>query len=471
MKIKAFVTKSLLISLAFMFVPTPAYSAQKITPGSACKVNKQSVTYLKKTFTCVKSGKKLFWNKGVLVASQTTESTSKSPAVAPMTYTSPKQPSSSIELCKTKEVSQFRNVYENALATGFPSSKLKFATKSGTVKWALIPIDFSDFPGEKNFKARVEDQMKLLTDWYETVSEGKFKIEWVVADKWVTLPGVTSDYVIPLSANLNNAANGPKLFKAAMNAADPVFNFTNIETVNFILPSGQSFIGEGSQGFPWDQAVKEYISNEGPISSYSIPGKFFDQSGRQYWSYWAHEFGHAMGIPHVGSSHVASEFMGLDLMGNQDGYARELTGWLRFVTGWLDEKKVYCQELSKLDSSEFVLVPLSGKEDGIKMIIIPVSETESLVIESRRETKFSCAMPTNKNGVLAYLYDAKLGHNDNFLIPLTPSGRSPERSDVCQTNMFPDPLLYKGQKIDAEGVTIEVLDSRNFDRIRISKAS
>ena len=471
MRIRVLVVRVLVLVLTLTSVSFAANSAQEITPGASCKVNKQTITYLKKTYTCVKSGKKLVWNKGVLVSSKKTESTSKNSAVVPMSYTPPKQPSSNIELCKTKEVSQFRNVYENALATGFPSSNFKFATKSGTVKWALIPIDFSDLPGEKNFRARVEDQMKLLSDWYETVSEGKFKIEWVVADKWVTLPGVTSDYVIPLSANLNNAANGPKFFKAAMNAADPVFNFTNIETVNFILPSGQSFIGEGSQGFPWDQAVKEYVSNEGPISSYSIPGKFFDQSGRQYWSYWAHEFGHAMGIPHVGSSHVASEFMGLDLMGNQDGYARELTGWLRFVTGWLDEKKVYCQEISKLDSAEFTLVPLSGKVDGIKLIVIPVSETKSLVIESRRETKFSCAMPTKKNGVLAYLYDAKLGHNDNFLIPLTPTGRSPERSNVCQTSMFPDPLLYKGQKIDAEGVTIEVLDSENFDKIRISKAS
>jgi hypothetical protein len=59
------VAKIVLISLAFTIIPSQVHSAQKITPGAICKVNKQTVTYLKKSFTCIKSGKKLVWNKGV----------------------------------------------------------------------------------------------------------------------------------------------------------------------------------------------------------------------------------------------------------------------------------------------------------------------------------------------------------------------------------------------------------------------
>jgi hypothetical protein len=256
-----------------------------------------------------------------------------------------------------------------------------------------------------------------------------------------------------------------------MNAADPVFDFTNVQTVNFILPSGQTFIGEGSQGFPWDQAVKEFVSKEGPISSYSIPGKFFDVPERTYWSYWAHEFGHAMGMPHLGSSRIANPYLVLDLMGGQDGYTRELSGWLRFVAGWLDDEKVYCQDYSKLDKTEITLVPISGSATGIKMAVIPVSDSKTLVIESRRETKFSCTMPTKRNGVLAYLYDATLGHGEDFLIPVGPTGRSAVGSSDCIVNQYPDPLLYEGEKFSVEGVTIEVLKSQNFDKIRISKTS
>jgi M6 family metalloprotease-like protein len=353
------------------------------------------------------------------------------------------------------------------LPTGFPRHTI--AQKTGTVKWALIPLDFSDLPGEANFKSRIDEQMKLTSKWFDTVSEGKYIVEWVVADKWARLPGKTSDYAISQSVNLNNAANGPKLFKDAMVAADPFFNFTGVQTVNFILPKGQSFIQESSQGFPWDEAVKNLVTNEGSVSSYSIPGKMFDSDNRQYWSYFAHEFGHAMAIPHVGSSREPNPFLGLDIMGNQDGESKELSGWLRFVAGWLDDEKVYCQELSTLKNADVTLVPLSGSGNGVKMVVVPISETKAVVIESRRETKFSCMMPSKRNGVLVYTYDATLMHGEDFLKPVTPEGRANENSSNCPAVPYPNPILYKGQKISVEGVKIEVVDSLNYDKIKISR--
>jgi M6 family metalloprotease-like protein len=360
-------------------------------------------------------------------------------------------------------------MYENALPTGFPTSKFNFATKSGTVKWALVPLDFTDIPGEADFRSRVDKQMVMLSEWFDVVSEGKFKVEWVVADKWTTLPGTSKDYQIPFSDGPDRSPAIAEFWTKAMTASDKNFDYTNIQTVNFILPLKQKVVDESLQGFGWEQAVKNYVTQEGSISSFSIPGVFFNSLNRQYWSYWAHEFGHAMGIPHVGSSRYANPFLGLDLMGNQDGYTRELTGWLRFVAGWLDDQKVYCQELKNLRSNEITLVPLSSSSDGIKMVVIPITNSKSLIIESRRETKFSCVMPVKRNGVLAYLYDATLGHNEAFLIPITPKGRIPEGSSNCPVEWYPNPLLYKGEKIDVEGVAIEVLDSLNFDKIRISK--
>lgn len=49
------------------FLPAMAFSAQKITPGTTCKVLKQKTIYQNKTYTCIKSGKKLVWDKGVLI--------------------------------------------------------------------------------------------------------------------------------------------------------------------------------------------------------------------------------------------------------------------------------------------------------------------------------------------------------------------------------------------------------------------
>ena len=55
--------QGLLLTLVLALFPVTAVSAQKISPGSACKTVNQKVTFQKKTYTCIKSGKKLAWGK------------------------------------------------------------------------------------------------------------------------------------------------------------------------------------------------------------------------------------------------------------------------------------------------------------------------------------------------------------------------------------------------------------------------
>ena len=71
MRIKGSAAKAFLIALAVALIPVAAVSAQKVTPGTACKVLNQKVTYLNKSYTCIKTGKKLVWNKGVVVVKPT----------------------------------------------------------------------------------------------------------------------------------------------------------------------------------------------------------------------------------------------------------------------------------------------------------------------------------------------------------------------------------------------------------------
>jgi len=397
-------------------------------------------------------------------SSTSTTTTTVRPSIS---YSPPTQAGSDLASCMIREQNANRERYSNALPSGFPRKTI--AKKEGTVKWALIPIDFPDLIGQANFRSRVDDQMSLLSEWFTVASEGKFKVEWVVHNSWVRLPSPTAEYQIERSENLDRVPNGLKLWRDAMTQSDKVFNFSGVQTVNFLLPSGQNFVQETSQGFPWDDAVKNFVTEEGTVESFSLPGKFFDQLGRQYWSYWMHEFGHAMGFPHIGSSREENPFMGLDIMSNQDGESRELSGWLRFVAGWLPDERVYCQDFSGISSAEVTLIPLSESPSGVKMVVVPVSKTKAVVIESRRESKFSCTMPSKRNGVLVYVYDATLSHGENFLRPVGPGGRDPESGSNCLVARFPNPILYRGEKVVAEGVTVEVLESLNFDKVRVTK--
>jgi hypothetical protein len=87
MRIRGSLARGLLVALILTLIPITAFPAQKITPGSTCKVLNQKVVYQNKTYTCIKSGKKLVWNKGVVVKKPTP-----SPTPTPTPTPSPTNP-------------------------------------------------------------------------------------------------------------------------------------------------------------------------------------------------------------------------------------------------------------------------------------------------------------------------------------------------------------------------------------------
>jgi M6 family metalloprotease-like protein len=389
-----------------------------------------------------------------------------SPAPKPLvvnSYQNPTVPSLVIDECKIIERSKVRN----DLPTGFPRIK-PLSQSTGTIKWALIPVDFVDLPGDKDFMSRIENEMKLTSEWFEIVSEGKLKIEWVVAKNWITLPGVSNDYKIPYSEDVTKSPEVAYFWKNAIPTVDPFFDFTGIKTVNFIVPKGQKIIPESGQGWPWDAAMKANPTKEGILDSFTIMGATFELPGTTYWQYWAHEFGHVIGIPHVSQNRVWRQSPALDLMGNDNGPSKELSTWLRFVQGWLDDDRVYCQSKSSLKETEVSLVPLNQSKPGIKMAVVKLSETKALILESRRVTKFECVTESYREGVLAYVYDATLGHFEDFLTAIEPAGRPLEKT-ACRSPDTTDSLLRTGDKISFDGVTVEVVQHGTFDRIKISR--
>ena len=52
---------------ALLMSSIQAYSANPPKPGATCSKLGSSQTYKGKKYTCIKSGKKLVWNKGVLI--------------------------------------------------------------------------------------------------------------------------------------------------------------------------------------------------------------------------------------------------------------------------------------------------------------------------------------------------------------------------------------------------------------------
>ena len=147
-----------LIALSLVVSITPVQAAVKA--GKKCTVLGQKKSASGKDFTCVKSGKKLVWNKGSLIA----------PAdLAP-------QPSpEKLATCQIKDQRPGGpSSYWQGIA--YPISDFNTEKKlpvTGTAKVAFIPIDFSDVPGKGNPLDFGQTQIDAANEWLAWFTNGK----------------------------------------------------------------------------------------------------------------------------------------------------------------------------------------------------------------------------------------------------------------------------------------------------------
>ena len=71
------------MSVALVLTSLPTYSATPPKAGATCSKIGSSTTYQGKKFTCIKSGKKLIWNKGIAVKSSSSQTSPITPKPTP----------------------------------------------------------------------------------------------------------------------------------------------------------------------------------------------------------------------------------------------------------------------------------------------------------------------------------------------------------------------------------------------------
>ena len=119
---------TLISSLFLAPLPTNSSAATKITPGASCKVLNQKVTFQKKIFTCIKSGKKLIWNKGVQLKMQ-------SPTPKPTSPTPSPTPTPTTDSTPTQTPS--KSATPTAANSGYTLAQVK-ANNSRQSCWTII---------------------------------------------------------------------------------------------------------------------------------------------------------------------------------------------------------------------------------------------------------------------------------------------------------------------------------------------
>jgi hypothetical protein len=344
----------------------------------------------------------------------------------------------------------------------------------GTINFLAIPVDWADVPGDSNAMRESRNQLELHEEWWAMMSEGKLKINSRMHEKWIRLPGESKSYAVPFSEAYPETG---EFWSKVIKTIDPYIDFTDVQVITFVFPTGQRVIPASVQELYSIGAIKDYPTQEGKPVAFIGPGYMFYQWNTNAWSYWAHEIGHLIDFAHGGSPNGNTLMSGYDMMFSQDGPLRTFSGWWRFLAGWFSDEQVYCADFRESFEYKIPIVPIDSSVNGIKLVAVRLSETKILLIESRTFSKFDNTNRTGPyqqgrpasdwSGVLAYIYDATKGHLEDFFIPLASNSALSEYNWDGQTRF----MSKSGEVIEYEEMKIQITKNDEAFLIDISKLS
>jgi len=441
------------ISSLFIVSLLPANSAS--IAGTKCTKLNSTKTVSNIKYTCIKSGKKLVWNKGIsllpapakpspsaIPSQSATPAPSSTPSVSKSPESTPVKPEAIVkagDICKTqgeiassqgiklvcRQIANRQNIFfeltstfttesnpksPDGLATcrltdqrptpiqpegtkiTYPIEPHQFSVKSGIEKIAVVGFDFSDSPGQGSPLDIYGSDLAKTKEFFEWYSNGKVKLEITTYDKWIRLSQLSNKY--ETGEHFSSTAGSLTVEQMAHEFYDTVNKFINLNgytSIWFVYPKT---IEKITQNFGLA------AGNYGLISIYGL-GPVNYQSALPIWTYFIHEMLHEQGLQ--GHSPKAPWRFGVLL--NGDGYTAGLNSWDELSVDWMTEDEIYCVNKSNLKPVQIKLAPIERKQGGVHSIMIKLDNHRALVIESHRSGEFAQGMPDYGYGVTVQLVD------------------------------------------------------------------
>jgi M6 family metalloprotease-like protein len=351
----------------------------------------------------------------------------------------------SIELCKIDR-------FHGGIGFGFPKY-LYSLPSTGNLKFTIIFVDFDDSPATATI-----DEMKQLIEpisksFYSSSSYGKLNVQFDAINKWMRMTKNSGEY--NMRRDVSSGEFHYNYLSEALNLADLEYDFSNSDLFVVITNPDTENIDYGPA----------YIGND--YWNFQADGKtFYTSTSSGYdlniWGgLWLnHEVGHLMGLPDLYNYSGLPTWHGyagqFSLMGLISGKAPDLFGYEKWMLGWLDDAQIFCAQNG---TSIVDIHPIESTDTGTKIVVLPISDNKSLVIESRK----SILVDENltEEGILIYQVDSSIRSGEGCLEVLPSNRRNEGKIDL---------LLKEGDILSINGYSIEVLlQSDLFDRISIVK--
>ena len=374
--------------------------------------------------------------EAVSLATQTTETTAENTEVISEDL---------VAACKLPPLS-FTNV-----GLGLPNPAFKMPSV-GDVKTIVLFVDFSDVPASQTPEELLSIISPGAETYYAEMSYGRMNWTLEPHPVWLRLSQPSAHY----GEGIRSFDGHLEFIQEAVTLADADVDFSTADSVIVLVPPEASAI-------PYGPAL-----GASPGGGYFADGKTFANGATSgadllgWGSYWLnHETGHMMGLPDLYAYQYdpnnysdQHRFVGdFSLMGFIDGSAPGFFAFERWQLGWVDDEQIVCQTTTDQTTT---LTPIET-QDGIKAVIVPISESKALVVESRRPIGVDAELV--KSGALVYLADTSIYSGEGTIMVLPVSEGDPYRVQ--------SPLAV-GESITVEGITLTVIASDDLgDTVQI----
>ena len=384
---------------------------------------------------------------------------------------------------------------------GFPLPSWA-APSIGTIRVAVLFVDFPDVQATYSTEVEAAHGLPYAEEYLEAVSFGQLDVEFVPLHGWLRAPRPAHTYLVDTVIGDRRV----RLDTEAVRLADPRFDFTGIDIVMTVLPSAHFNAGDHTTARA--QTDEGVIGTMAQINTAPHP----DLGEPEQWGVTAaHEVTHGLGLtdlyaydardetlPEAPANRrwVHSEFglMGLRTAFTADPADRrlsfrvrlpgrtvtvynyslnayEMLAWSRWQLGWIDESQVRCVTAPNVT---VVLGSVADPGDAVAMVAVPLSNSEVLVMESRRRIGYDTGREYRDDegvegtlpvlaheGVLVYTVDASRASGE------LPARLAGDRGD----GLFDEyPLLTRGQQVTVRGYTIRVVaDHGSTHAVTITK--
>jgi M6 family metalloprotease-like protein len=406
----------------------------QVSVGGKCQRAGQTRKVQGVTVVCQKSGSKLTWVKQVASPSSGSATTTTTSTIGGA--------SASSAACKLP-VADGRG---DVSIGGWPRISERGKT-TGTVVATVIMVDFPDAPATITPQAAFA-KISGATATFSEMSYNRMNYSFNPQYKWYRMSRPSTHYA-PLNASFQSHR---EYISEATNLADPDVNFSSTDSLVILANpdarglgmAGPAFAAVNGNGLTLDG---KYISN-GATSAFDL------NSWRSIWL--NHEITHTLGLvdfyaftrenssnPYDGHRYVGEfSYMGLSSF---DGNAPSLFAFERWNLGWLDDSQIVCSTAKEISQ----LVTPVQSTGGIKAVIVPITTTRALVVESRRAIGLDSRI--SKTGALVYTVDSSVQ-----------SGYGPVR--VYPSSVASDPRYLQapralGESVTVEGITVRVTGS------------